>query len=245
MPDGADDNTNKPGQTPAANSGGGTPAAATDLSSIQAKLAEMEAAQAKATARIHELNEENKKYRQRNDEETKKALEEKRLAEAKLKEQGEYVKLLDSAKAELAEKEQRLALLASKAERLDAIQKKQQAELDAAKAKGDLPGYVTRGIDAAMKAGDYDEAASILSDFRSQATKPVTPAQTPATPAPVPGATPPSPAARKPVEQMTEAELRALQADPKAWQEATGGGGPNGTAFNPVTWINSRYRTAP
>lgn len=204
--------TSAPADTPAASGTQATPApgAGEDLAAIKSQLdAVLKHKQA--------LENDLKKLRDAKKERDEIAAKEKADAEAKLKEAGDFAKLHLLEKEKAAALEAQVAELAPKAERLTAHEKRVAAKLEAAKAKGDLPSYIVRAIDAAA-VRDVDEAAEILDEFR--ASQSVAAPKQPAPPAPIQGAAPPTPKSTKRLEDYTTAELEQLRRTDKAAHDA-------------------------
>jgi hypothetical protein len=166
-----------------------------------------------------------KKYRDARKEIEDKAAADKAAVEAKLREQGEHLKLYELEKDKRAALEAQLADLTPKAERLTAHEKRVQAKLEAAKAKGDLPSFIVRAIDVAALR-DVDEAADILDEYRASQSAAAPAAKQPATPAPAVGGAPSSPAPNKRLEDMTTAELDNLRRTDRAAFDALIGAAP-------------------
>lgn len=181
-----------------------------------------------------------KKYRDAKKAEEDARATEKAALEAKLRQQGEYAELARQKEEEAKALAAQLAELKPKAERLTAHEQRVAAKLEAAKAKGDLPSYLVRAIDAAA-ARDVDEAADILDEFRaSQASAQPAPKQ-PAPPAPVPGGAPPSPTPAKKLDQMTPAELEQLKrTDRAAFDALIGAASGSQTSRSFANWISGR-----
>jgi hypothetical protein len=137
-----------------------------------------------------------------------KAAADKAEAEKKIREAGDFAKLHDLEREKRAALEAQLAELAPRAERLTAHEQRVMNKLEAAKAKGDLPGHIVRAIDFTAKV-DVDEAYDILTDHLASIASAPAPKQ-PAPPAPAQGAAPASPAPHKALGQMTPAEIANL-----------------------------------
>jgi chaperonin cofactor prefoldin len=152
-----------------------------------------------------------KKHRDAKKEHEDAIAKERAANEAKLKEVGDFAKLYDSEKEKRAALEAQLAELTPKAERLTAPEKRIGEKLLAAKAKGDLPSYIVKAIDAAA-ARDVDEANDILDEFR--AAQPTAPAKVTASPAPNTGGAPAASSTKK-LEDMSPAEIRTAHAEGK------------------------------
>lgn len=213
-------------QAPAAASGQqATPApvAGEDTAALKAQLDSLLKWKASAEADL-------KKTRDAKRAEEEKAAADKAALEAQLREQGKFAELAKQKEDEARALAAQLAELSPKAERLTAHEQRVAAKLEAAKAKGDLPSYLVRAIDAAA-ARDVDEAADILDEFRaSQASAQPAPKQ-PAPPAPTPGGAPPSPAAPVNLSNPSVADLQRLKAeDPARHRAFIFGGSPAAAA---------------
>lgn len=199
------------GQTPATASGQmapPAPVAGEDAASLKAQLESLQKWKASADADL-------KKYRDERRSLEEKAAADKAAFEARLRETGEFAKLAEIAEEKARALEAQLADLSPKAQRLTAHEQRVRTKLDAAKAKGDLPSYLVRAIDAAASR-DVDEAADILDEYRSAQASAQPALKQPAPPAPVPGGAPPSPAVAKRLEEMTTAELEQLKRTDRA-----------------------------
>lgn len=200
----------------------------------------MKAQLARVLKHNEDLARDNAKYREQRKEEERKATEAQAEAERKLREAGEFAKLHDVEKEKRTSLEQQLASVLPKAQRYDAVEQRARAEVDAAKAAGNLPSWLVKAVDTAARV-DVVEAREILEEFRRGQQAPGSPA--PASPAPALGAAPSAGRVSKRVEDMTVPELAALQSsDPVEYARLTGGSS-NGTkngSFNPLTWLSAR-----
>lgn len=163
-------------------------------------------------------------------------------AEKKMREAGDLAGLLAAEREKKAALEAQLATLTPQAERFTAHEQRVKAKLEARKAKGDLPAYVTAAIDIAVRGGDVDAAFEFLLEFE-KASAPVAQgaSRTPASPAPnTGGAAATSPPGKKPSE-MSPAELETLKAtDPNAYYAHIGGAPPGKTNGSVLDWFSRR-----
>ena len=181
------------------------PAAGEDVSTLKAQLDAVLKWKAEAEADL-------KKGR-----DARKAIEEKATAdkveaEKQLREAGKFAEIAklkeDEAKALAAQ----LAEFTGKASQYDAISKTMGERITAAKAKGDLPSYIVKALDAAP---NPVHALEILDEFRAAQASATPAARTAAPPAPATGApatSPPAPSNKK-LEEMTPAEILNLNAE--------------------------------
>lgn len=201
-----------------------TPTAEERLAELTARFEKLEKHKAAQDADLA-------KYRASKKEQEDRFAAEKAEAEKKAREAGDFAKLHDAEKERRLALEAQLADLSPKAERLTAHETRMKAKLDAAKAKGDLPSYIVRSLDAAA-ARDVDEAVDILDEFRAAAS--VTPAgKTPAPPAPAQGAAPAAVPAALDLKNPSVADLQKLQANDPAKYAAIVSGHKPTTA---VSW---------
>lgn len=184
-----------------------TPTADERIAELTAKLDKLEKHKAAQDADLA-------KYRASKKEQEDRIAAEKAEAEKAARAAGDLTKLhlLEQEKREVAER--RLAELEPKAERLTAHETRMKTKLDAAKARGDLPSYIVRAIDAAA-ARDVDEAVDILDEFRAAASV-TPPAKTPAPPAPAQGAAPAAAPAAFDLKNPSVADLQKLKASDPA-----------------------------
>lgn len=141
---------------------------------------------------------------------------EKADAEKKLREAGDFAKLHDAEKEKRLALEAQIATLTPVAERFTAHEARVKEELDAAKAKGDLPPHITMAIDLAVRAGDVDAAKVILEGHTKAFVTPGAPPKQPAPPAPAQGAAPPSPAPPINMDGPSVSDLQRLKAEKPA-----------------------------
>ena len=218
--------------------GGSAPATGSEHGSED--VATMKAQLARVLKHNEDLARDNAKYREQRKDEERRAAEAQAESEKKLREAGEFAKLHDVEKEKRTTLEQQLASVLPKAQRYDAVEQRARAEVDAAKAAGNLPSWLVKAVDTAARV-DVVEAREILEEFRRGQQAPGTPA--PASPAPALGAAPSAGRVTKRVEDMTVPELAALQSsDPVEYARLTGGSS-NGTkngSFNPLTWLSAR-----
>ena len=222
--------TNPPGGAP----GGSSEQGSEDVASLKAQLA-------RVLKHNDEIARDNAKYREQRKDEERKATEAQTESEKKLREAGEFAKLHDVEKEKRTALEQQLASVLPKAQRYDAVEQRAKAEVDAAKAAGNLPSWLIKAIDTAVRV-DVVEAREILEEFRrGQST--TTTAVVTASPAPAPGAAPPAQRVSKRVEDMTVPELDALRSSAPDEYARLVGGPPNGAkngSMNPLKWLAER-----
>lgn len=206
MPEAADTPTTPAAPEAQANTAA-TPTADERLTALQAEYEKLSKHKAAMDADLAKLRAAKKEQEDR-------AAAEKADAEKKAREAGDFAKLHDAEKERRLALEAQLAELSPKAERLTAYEKQLQSKLDAAKAKGDLPGWFVRSLDAAA-ARNVVEAVDILDEFRAAAS--VTPAgKTPAPPAPAQGAAPAAAPAPFDLKNPSVADLQKLKASDPA-----------------------------
>lgn len=234
------DGSNGTPQGGAQNPSGGAPGGSSEQGSED--VASLKAQLARVLKHNEEIAKDNAKYRERQKEEERKTAEASTEAEKKLREAGEFAKLHDVEKEKRTALEQQLASVLPKAQRYDAVEQRAKADVDAAKAAGNLPSWLVKAIDTAVRV-DVVEAREILEEFRrGQSSTTATPVAS-ASPAPAPGAAPPAQRVTKRVEDMTVPELDALRSSaPDEYARLTGGssnGSKNGS-FNPLKWMSER-----
>lgn len=208
------------------------------LAALQAKV---DADKVATQNHISALNAEAQKYRNAKTEAEKKA---KAEADAALAQQGNYAALYEGEKKAREAAEAAALTSVQRAAKLDAIEARQKAELESAKAAGNLPPFVVMAIDLAVKAGDVDAGHAVLASYRDATkTAPGDPVKPPSNPLTPPGTTAPSPPSNKPLDQMTMAEMRQLEANPDEWNRRIGQASSNGAGtFDPAKWMDTLRR---
>lgn len=171
-------------------------------------------------AKNAELLAELKKIKERDKERDDATKAEKAAFEAKLREQGDHLKLYEIEKEKRAEAEARLAGLVPKAEAYSAFEARAKEEIAKAKEAGALPEYLVSLIDSV----DPVRAVDALNKFRAaQASTQPAPKQ-PAPPAPAQGAAPPTPGPSVNLTNPSVADLQRLKAsDPVAYARLING----------------------
>lgn len=194
------------GQAPAATSGSqATPAngAGEDAAALKAQLDALLKHKGALEADL-------KKYRDKQKAAEEAVAAERQAAEAKLREQGEHVKLREIAEEKVRALEAQLAEFSADAEIARSLKARKQESVEAAKADPALPAYIKRALDSAK---DVLAASDILDEFRaSQASAQPAPKQ-PAPPAPAIGGAPPSPSAPVNLANPSVADLQRLKAE--------------------------------
>lgn len=185
---------------------------------IAARLQRMEADQQKLLAHKQALEADLKKYRDRDKERDEATKAEKAALEAKLREQGDFAKLLEIEREKARALEAQYAALAPKAEAYSAFEARAKDEIAKAKEAGGLPDYLVSLIDSV----DPVRAVEALQKFRAaSATAP----KQPAPPAPAPGAAPPP--SNVPGTVRTIADLQNLKtSDPARFEQIVRGAQP-------------------
>lgn len=200
----------QPNATPA-------PAAGEDANALKAQLDSLLKWKAEAEADL-------KKGRDARKAAEEKAAADKVEAEKQLREAGKFAELAKVKEDEANALRAQIAEFTGKASQLDSITKTMGEKIAAAKAKGDLPSFIVKAIDAAP---NPVTALDILDDYRAaQAQAPK--GNTPAPPAPQQGAAPATPAAPINMANPSVADLQTLKAkDPGAFRRLIFGQGPS------------------
>lgn len=204
----------EPTDTPTTPAAPEAPANTSATPTVDERLTALQAEYEKLSKHKAAMDADLAKLRAAKKEQEDRAAAEKADAEKKAREAGDFAKLHDAEKERRLALEAQLAELSPKAERLTAHETRMKAKLDAAKAKGDLPSYLVRSLDAAA-ARDVDEAVDILDEFRASVSATPT-GKTPAPPAPAQGAAPAAAPAPLDLKNPSVADLQKLKASDPA-----------------------------
>jgi hypothetical protein len=182
------------------------PAAGEDVAALKAQLDAVLRWKAEAEADL-------KKGRDARKEIEAKAQAEKAEAEKQLREAGKFAELAkvkeDEAKALAAQ----MAEFTGKASQYDAITKAMGEKITAAKAKGDLPSYIVKALDASP---NPVSALDILDEFRAAQASATPAGKQPAPPAPATGAPAAAQTPKKDVNALTPQEIQNLKPEERA-----------------------------
>lgn len=219
------ESTQPQGSAPQANP---APGAGEDAAALKAQLDALTKWKAEAEGDL-------KKYRDARKQAEEKAAAEKAAFESQLREQGKFAELAKQKEDEAKALAAQVAEYSHKATQFDAIHKTMSERVAAAKAKGDLPTYLVKAIDAA---GNPAAQLEILDEFRAAQANAQPPAKQPAPPAPATGAAPAAQKASKTLDQMSPQEISQLKPGDPAFQELSSGGRTGKPTFNMRAWVN-------
>lgn len=189
----------QPAATPA-------PAAGEDTASLKAKLDAVLAWKAEAEADL-------KKGRDARKAIEEKAQADKAEAEKQLREAGKFAELVKVREDEVTALKAQMAEFTGKASQFDAVAKAMGDRITAAKAKGDLPSYIVKALDASP---NPVQALEILDEFRAAQASATPAGKTAAPPAPATGAPATAPAPKKDANALTPQEIQNLKPEERA-----------------------------